>query len=218
MSALSYKINFIFFFIIIILCFSIHIQVHAQELNFTKSDAGEMPFYLKDPKKNLNNFEIDTNYPPFNKIIKNLSDNRNIQTEIKNNFCWGDCCGSSKKLTDKNNKISLYLFKSDCDEYGFSNNQYYFKNNILSIVRNFDFGIEEYPTETTPALWFIEEKLFIFNKNSVKIKERKKIFTDNNNYTINDINFNESTGDRSRLLKEKNMELKKYLELENSKE
>jgi len=75
MSALSYKINFIFFFIIIILCFSIHIQVHAQELNFTKSDAGEMPFYLKDPKKNLNNFEIDTNYPPFNKIIKNLSDN-----------------------------------------------------------------------------------------------------------------------------------------------
>jgi hypothetical protein len=72
--------------------------IENQESAYAPSDTSkiETSLFFNDPLRNLNDFTICANYPPFDKIINDLSNSKNVQETIKSDFCWGDCCGSYK--------------------------------------------------------------------------------------------------------------------------
>ena len=159
-------------------------------------------------------FFIRENYPEFVTIVKDLNKNKKVEQTIKTDLCGGDCCSSYKKMQDKDSKSTYCIFKTDCGDYGFNNTQYFFDKGQLSTIRYFTYNMPEFPKENEDPIWMIEEKIFLFGKDKVVIKERKKKFTDN--YTLEDIRFKESTGDKATLIKEKTEEYNQMFDLENN--
>jgi len=176
----------------------------------------ETPRYFNDPIRNLKDFTIETNYPVFDKFISDLSNNKKVVETIKTDFCWGDCCGSYKKLVDNSSKVTLYLCKVDCYEYSFGNDQFLFVNDTLSMIRNYTCSVFDFRTDSTSNSFSMQEKLFIFDKDKVIIKERKKIFRGDNNYTLSDVDFKNTEGDRATLLKEKTEEFRERIKFADS--
>ena len=187
-------------------------------LAITKSDSlkVETPRYFNDPLRNLKDLTVEVNYPDFDKIIKDLTNSKNVKETIKTNYCWGDCCGSYKILADSSRKMTLYLCKVNCYEYSFGNDQFLFINDTLSMIRNFDCLVYDFRTDSTSNSIRMQEKLFIFDKDKVIIKERKKIFRGDENYTLSDIDFKDTEGDRVTLLKEKTNEFRARMNFADS--
>jgi hypothetical protein len=190
-------------------------SVQSNNKNIDSSKV-ETPRYFKDPLRNLNDFTINTNYPAFDKFIDDLSNNKNVVKTIKTDFCWGDCCGSYEKLVDSTRKVTLFLCKVNCFEYSFGNDQFLIVNDTLSMVRNYSCGVYDFRTESISPSFEMKEKLFIFDKDKVTIKERKKILRGDENYTLSDIDFKVTEGDRAALLKEKTEELKNKIHFADS--
>jgi hypothetical protein len=176
----------------------------------------ETPRYFNDPLRNLKDFTVEVNYPDFDKIINDLTNSKNVKETIKTNFCWGDCCDSYKILVDSSRRISLYLCKVDCYEYSFGNDQFLFVNDTLSMIRNYNCSVFDFRTDSTSNSFSMQEKLFIFDKYKVKIKERKKILRGDENYTLKDIDFKDTEGDRVTLLMEKTKEFRERMNFADS--
>ena len=187
--------------------------------NTTENSASlkiETPRYFSDPHRNLNDFTVEVNYPEFEKMINDLTNSKSVKETIKKNYCWGDCCGSYKLLADSSRKTALYLFKTNCFEYNFGNDQFLFVNDTLSMIRNYDCGVWNFRTDSTSNSFKMEEKLFLFDKDKVIIKVRKKIFRGDENYTLSDIDFTVTEGDRLTLLKKKTEEFRGRMNLVDS--
>lgn len=172
------------------------------------SSKVETPRYFHDPLRNLNEFKIRTNHPALDKYIDELTNNKNAINTIKTNLCPGDCCHSIKKIVDTVNKVTLILCHVNCEEYSFGNDQFLIVNDTLSIVRNYYCGVYDFRTESIAPSFEMKEQLFLFEKDKVIIKERKKILRGDENYTLSDIDFIVAEGDRATLLKEKTEVLK----------
>lgn len=138
--------------------------------------------------------------------------------KIKSNYCWGDCCGATKKITNEKLKTELYIFKFDCGEYGSGNDEFYFVNGNLVLVRNFSINIKEYPTDTTATLFNVSEKITYLKERQAKVKERTVNINNEKVNTINEINFIESSLNYETAIKAKKDEFSQLLELENSKD
>lgn len=175
-------------------------------------------YYFNNPTRDMNNFSVKVNCQPIDSLNDLFTADKNVQVVTKTDLCGGDCCTSFKKLTDNKSNSTFCFFKTDCGEYGFSNSQFFFSNGNLSIVRNFDLGIKEWPTDSTETLWSIEEKIFIFSNEKVIVRERENLSTNNTNFTFDNIPFKESYGDNIKLTKEKTDEYNKLLATENIEE
>jgi hypothetical protein len=165
--------------------------------------------------RDLNNFNLNIKSGPLSGLVNEIEGKERVKEIIKNDFCWGDCCGVSKVLEDK--KSTLFIFKADCGDYGFGNEQFYFLNDSLSIVRSFNFQIEEFPIDSTSiAKWKVEEKIFDFRSSKVIVKERSLITENDNIKTLEDIPFKETTVEKANLYKLKTKEFNELRELEKS--
>ena len=111
----------------------------------------------------------------------------------------------------------MYLFKADCGEYGFSNDQFLLVNDSIADVRNFKIDIQEFPTDKSPTIWNIEERIYQFNKTTVNIQYRKKLVKDILNYDWkrDTMPFKNQTKDKSDIYVTKKEELRKLLEIKN---
>jgi len=184
--------------------------IECQESDQHVQDSSRIntPLFFNDSLRNLEDFTVHTNYFPFDSIINALINNENTLSSVKSGYSWEDYRGSYKVLTDTVSKATLYLFKHDGYEYNFGNNQYLFINDTLSMVRDYYSGIYDYPTDSSSASIKMAEKLFIFNPDQVMIKERNKIIRGDKNYTLSNIAFKDSVGNRNELLKIKSQEFK----------
>lgn len=185
------------------------IEIKQSDKTFTlKFDSLkiETPLFFNDPVRNLKEFTINVNYPAFDKIINEMVNNKNVQETIVSGYCWGDCCGSYKVLVDTVSKSTLYLLKTDCYEYSFGNDQYLFVNDTLSMIRHFSCGVYDFRTDSVSPSFKMEEKLFLFNRDNVTIKERNKTIRGDKNYTFNGTEFKDTIGDRTELLKKETKE------------
>jgi hypothetical protein len=173
---------------------------------------------FNSPTRDLNNFFVKVNCQPIDSLNDLFQADKNVQVVTKTDLCVGDCCTSFKRMTDNKSNSTFCFIKTDCGEYGFSNDQYFLLENNLSLIRNFNLGIEEWPTDSTKTLWSIEEKLFFFSNNKVIVRERKKLSYNNTTFTFDNIPFNETYGDNIKLTKEKTDEYNKILANENVEE
>ena len=188
--------------------------IENKESVYTPPDSCkiETPLFFNDPLRNLKDFTINVNNPPFDKIINELINSVNDQETTKSDYCLSDCCGSLKILSDNISNTKVYLFKTDC-AYSFSNDQYLFVNDTLSIIRQYKCGVYDFRTDSTSPSIKMEEKLFIFNPDNVITKERKKTIRGDKNYTLSDIAFKDTIGDRTELLKNKTEEFTNRIDL-----
>lgn len=187
--------------------------LHAEQVASKTVDV-----YFNNPTRDLNNFAVKVNCEPIDSLNKLFTTYKNVQIVTKTNLCGGDCCISFKKMTDRKSNTTFCFFKIDRGEYGFSNEQFFFVDHKLSIFRSFDLGIEEWPSDSTPTLWSIEEKIILFNNDKAIIRERKKTSTDNTNFTFHHIPFQETIGDIVKLTQEKTEDYNNLLATENTEE
>ena len=129
-----------------------------------------------NPYRDINNFDEIIGDSEVDGLYRQLSLDGKTTIDIKNDICAGDNCTSLKSL--KNGNTTLYLFKSDGGEYGFSNHQFILKWDSLSFAREFDVSIETWPTDTTKTVWSCTEIVYYFYEDHVKILERKVLTKD----------------------------------------
>lgn len=189
------------------------------QIPFENSDSVKQKAdkFFNDESRDINNFASKIYNELFDSLNIQFTNNKEVQTTIKNNLCAGDYCLSYKILKDNQNKSALYLFKADCGEYGFSNDQFLLKNDSLVSVRNFKIEIKDFPTETSPTIWSIEENIYKFSKTTVTIKSRKKLVKDILLYDWKreTMQFTSQTKYKSDIYDRKEDELKKILETKN---
>jgi len=195
------------------------IKETASQTSKTASDSvsKKADKFFNDESRDINNFTSKIYNELFDNLNIQFTNNKQAQTSIKNNLCGGDYCLSYKILTDNQSKSTLYLFKADCGEYGFSNDQFLITNDSLVSVRNFKIEIQEFSTETSPTIWSIEENIYQFNKSTVTIKSRKKQVKDILNYDWKKetMPFNSQTIGKSDICKTKKEQLRKLIETKN---
>src|ERR1700756_1599624 len=156
----------------------------------TKADTVKtVQTFDEDSLIDLQNFEISTNYTILDETIAALNENKNTQVFISKPCGYGDCEFVYKRLNSADGKTMVYLFKGDCGEYGFSNDQFLFSNNRLTVVRNFNYSIEQFADDSLPTLFKIEEEIIDFTGDKALVKHRKKITSSLYVYTMPDIEF-----------------------------
>lgn len=126
--------------------------------------------------RDINNFDELIGYSLVDELHTSLSKDNNTAVNVERDICAGDNCTSHKSL--KNGNTTLHIFKSDGGEYGFSNDEYILYGDTISIVRNFDVGIETWPTDSTETVWSCTENVFYFYPDNVKFLERKALIKD----------------------------------------
>ncbi|MCE3226796.1 MAG: hypothetical protein K0S32_1347 [Bacteroidetes bacterium] len=166
---------------------------------------------LRDSLKSLTGFSINFHDSVFESIQSVLS-NDNSETAFKNDYCWGDCCGSYKIF--QRSDSSFYFFKSYCGEYGYSNDQFFFTQNVLQRSRTFNFSVLEYHSDLKNFTYLIEEKIHDFSGINAIIKERSKTFTNFLICSIDDVPFKTSIQKKDSLFKDQNNQFKMLIELE----
>lgn len=194
--------------------FKIDSTLHAEMQQ--KESGNNRKEYKRDPLWELDNIDIKTGVAEIDSIILSFREKTDISDTVKKDFGWGDCGGMSRKIIDNQTNSLVYLFKRDCGEYGFGNDQFYFENNTLSIVRNFNYSIAQFYTDSTPTLHLTEEKLYFFKGDKVTVKKRETISSQNRNYDLSNIKFTETILDKNKTLKEKTAEYNQLVELEKS--
>lgn len=175
-------------------------------------------YYFNNPTRDMKNFSVNYDNPIIDSLKDLYNSDKDVQVITKHNLCDGDCCTSFKKMTNNKTKITLSIFKTDCGDYGFSNDEYIFSDENLLLVRNFALGIETWPTDTSQTIWYIEEKVLEFRKEQVTIRVRKSTTKDNTDFTLKGIPFKETNGERLKLTKEKTDEYNRLSTKENTEQ
>ncbi|MES2679040.1 MAG: hypothetical protein V4635_04110 [Bacteroidota bacterium] len=178
--------------------------------------AKEADRFFDNALRNTENFDVVLNCRIIDSINQSFSNGKTIKAMVKYDLCAGDCCTSYKKLTDPERNSVFCFSKSDCSEYGFSNDQYYLVRDTLSVVRHYTFGIDEWPTDSSETIWGIEEKIFLFNSNGVLVKERKKRSVKMDDFNLGRVIFKETHHEKKQeILIEKTKEYNELLELQD---
>lgn len=162
----------------------------------------------------LTELESKTNIASLDSLLLPLKQGPKVEQIIKKDYCWGDCCGAYKLIINKDVSAKMYLFKTECYDYGFGNDQFYFRNDSLKIVRNFNYGIEEFGNEKRPTVFYVEEQLFFFDSVKVVIRERRKKLSHPNDLNLSGFAFKERIGDEAIIRKQKLKELNSLTELD----
>lgn len=149
---------------------------------------------------------IDNNYPPLIAVLSLLQTDTSITHFMKNNFCWGDCCGKSETYMNQNTGELYYLFDIDCGEYGGGNTQFYFRHDSIIMARTMETDIVEWPSDSTESQFEINETVWDLRGKAALIKT--KIFKNesSNSDKLSTIPYTTNTGafaDIDSLLKEK---------------
>ena len=174
-------------------------------------------YFFDNPYRDINNFYISVGNG-FIDSVNHAESNRGYIEEEKD-ICIRDNCESYLTFSDENNKPVFYFFKSDRGDYGFGNDQYFLINGTISFIRNFNVNVGEWPTDSTPTIWKVEEVTYDFRFNKLKCTSRvvltKKI--DQFDFSLRGAQTKEMQCDYKITFKEKSTELKKHLERKNSK-
>jgi hypothetical protein len=133
---------------------------------------------FNNPYRDINSFDAPTGFAPADSLHRVLAAVTDIDTTYKLETCYGDCCISYKLLIDSTNRVGLYLFKTDCYEYGFNNHQFLEVEGKLIFVRTFEVGIEQWPTDTTATTWSIKETIWHFAGDTATEQTRTTLTTD----------------------------------------
>ena len=121
-----------------------------------------------------------TNYKNvyFDSLNYLFTNNKNVNTTIKEDLICGDTGFTYKIMVDDESKSTLYIFEWEGGEYGFADSQFYFKNDSLVCTREFRRDIAEDPTDTTSTVWRNKEIIYILSDTSVLVKERERLTQD----------------------------------------
>jgi hypothetical protein len=188
-------------------------KVNSNKTNSeTTTTASFIPKIQIDSISDYNNFYINENYYAFTEISNIFIHDPKTQIFISPVFSWGDCSARYKKLFYLNSKPELYIFKADCGEYGFGNDQFYFDDDEISMARNFNAHIAEWDTDSTEIQWRINEIIYLFNEQDVLILTRERITENSNDNTLEKMEFTQSRGDRNTLLLEKRKEFNELMD------
>ena len=178
----------------------------------TKIAASSIPKVQVDSIRDYNNFYIDQNYFAFTDVANMFKRDIKTQIFISPVFSWGDCSARYKKLYYLNEKSELYIFKSDCGDYGFGNDQFYFVNDEISKVRIFNVHIAKWQTNSTEIQWSISETIYLFNELDVLILTRERITDNCYDNTLEKVEFTQSRDDRNTFLLEKRKEFNELMD------
>ncbi len=170
----------------------------------------------KDSIRDHNNFYLVENYYLFDETINKFQNDSQTEIFISPEFSWGDCSGKYKRLYKTN--YEYYIFKSDCGEYGFSNNQFYFVRDSLQMVRNFSMYIAKWQSDTTPIRWDIKEEIYLFDNDSVHIVQRDKLTADCYDHTLSGKEYKHNYSKGSAFLTLKMKEFSELMDLVVSSE
>jgi hypothetical protein len=167
----------------------------------TTADTTRLAFY-NDTVSDLFTFNVNTNYTVLNEFIAALNQSKSTQVFITNPYCLGDCCHAYKKLSS--DKLTLYIFKTACGEYGFNDDEFLFSNKQLTIVHHFSYSIHEFATDSLPALFKMEEEIIDMSSSTALVMQRKKITGSLSNYSITDVNFETANQNKQTTLQAQN--------------
>jgi len=173
---------------------------------------------ITDPFRAINNFDLKFGDPFIDSLHTLYSKNGKVTAFVKD-ICLGDNCESWQIIVNKKENTTLYLFKGDGSEYGFSNDQFLLKNDSLVYVRNFTVNIDTWPTDSTETRWKIEEVIYHF-QDSASYTTTRTVFTkapDHFDFTLRGVKAKTSKEfNFEKSYAEKSLELEKLLEMKDS--
>jgi hypothetical protein len=177
--------------------------------------------FFNNPFRDNNNFNIRFGDRFIDSLHALYSNQKQIKVTFTKDICIGDNCESYKTMLNKQDHTVLYFFKGDGGEYGFSNDQFYLKNDTLIYARNFVVSIKTWPTDSTNTEWKIKEIVYNFQAEKPYSRTRTALTRelDRFDFTLgtvtpksdNAINFEKA-------YQEELTELKKLLEMKESVE
>jgi hypothetical protein len=109
---------------------------------------------------------IVTGFKKLDSLIYAARSDPKAKNKTNINYCWGDCCGYYSQYEQTEFKTKLILFKGDCGDHGFSNNQYYFERDRLKFVHDYEYAAG---TDTST----LTEKFYYFGPGEVILKQRR---------------------------------------------
>lgn len=170
---------------------------------------------LADPFRDINNFDIKLG----DRFVDSLHALYSKQGKVTftKDICIGDNCESWKTIVNKQKNTTLYLFKGDGSEYGFSNDQFLLKNDSLIYARNFIVNVDKWPMDGAATEWKIEEVIYRFQPPIITTRIVITKDLDHFDFTLrgvkakvkNNVEFNKA-------YQEKSLELEKLLEMKDS--
>jgi len=181
----------------------------------TAASAPTAQHFERDSIREIDNFKIQSPLPVIDSLATAMANDEALSVDIKKDFCWGDCCGIRKLIKIKN--AELYIYKFSCGEYGFGNEQYYFEGKDLRVVRIFNNGIAEFPTDSTPTIHFTQENIYEFLPGAIRLHSRS-LRSSRQDYDLDTIPYRVFTIESKTLKDSLKVQFFKLVELENTKE
>lgn len=193
------------------------VTVDVTDIAIVTERADPIDTLFNNPYRDINSFDAPTGFAPADSLHRVLAAVTDIDTTYMREQCAGDCCFSYKMLIDSTNRVGLYLFKTDCYEYGFDNHQFLEVEGKLIFARTFEVGIEEWPTDTTASTWSITETIWHFAGDTAT-KQTRTTLTGNHTTTplllLADKPFTEEVLNAKPLRQQKESELTDLLNIE----
>jgi hypothetical protein len=171
----------------------------------------KLPTYITDPLRPVDNFDIPVHDLAMDGIIDKLRHSDSKATTKNMSQCWGDCDGSYKMVTDNGSRLTLHIFKRDCGDYGFGNEQYLLKDDTIIFVSLFNISLTD---DTTNQVFISEEYLYDLRKDPANEKMRSKTFSNpNDDHRLDAVDFLKRRHNRDSLTTELKKQLIDALEL-----
>ena len=153
----------------------------------------------KDPFEKIKDFTIDFYSSEYENLIKELKNNKRLEV-VSNTDVDDDVSPIEVTLFTDSLKNSEFLVSElNMGDEGFGIHQFYMENDTLLKARTYAVA----PNSTGKGFQ-VEEEILDFKADKVEIKHRiKNIATrDTVSYSLSDIPFKNSTGNKQKLLKE----------------
>lgn len=116
--------------------------------------------------RKINHFNLQIGNAVFDSCYKLILNNPFFKREVVNDLCLGDNCESYQTL--HLDSTTIYFFKGDANEYGFSNDQFILINDSLTFARNMNVSIEKWATDSSETIWKIEEFTYYLNPSNLR--------------------------------------------------
>ena len=172
---------------------------------------------FNNPYRSINNFDIKFGDNLIDSLHNAFANDKLSAFNYERNICLGDNCTSMKEISNNTTHSVLYIFKSDAGEYGFSNDQYFLRNDSIKYVRNFSVDVEIPLMDNDDIQWIVQEKLYNFDPKAPFVRSRKVITKnlDHFDYTLKQAPSTIQDLDVTIKVDEKMEELKKLLNMMN---
>ena len=154
---------------------------------------------------------IATSIVELDAIIQKLSSDPAVEIIENIGYTWGDCDGSYRKLSDKKGN-TLYIFKNDCGEYGYGNDQFWLRNDSLLISRHY--GLSQAWDDNDEITFILEEEVYTFKNGKITVKKREKQGHPWQLRTLANVSFRDSIMDYDDACFEETNELEELLQLQ----